>query len=253
MITIGCFILCGLAALLGGFIDAISGGGGLLTMPALLVGGVPPHLALATNKVSACMGTTVSLVNYSLHGLVRWRVVASGILFSLAGSWAGTMLALHIEAAVLEKILLVLLPLAMLLSLLPQKETVVREPLSGAAYWIVLPLVCGCIGLYDGFFGPGTGTFLIMGLHWLLRMDLVGASATAKAFNLASNTGSAVSFIWHGVIIWPLALVMGVCLMVGNWAGSACAIRVGGKAVRIFLLVSLAILMLTLLFQFFSR
>lgn len=247
-----CGLVCAIAAFAGGFIDAISGGGGLLTIPALLLTGVPPHLALGTNKVSACCGTTVALFNFAKHGLVNWRMAGYGIIFSIIGSWLGAGLALILESAILGKILVALLPLAMIATLLPQKQhDDIAPPRDGFRFWVLLPIVCVAIGLYDGFFGPGTGIFLILGLHWVLKMGLIQASATAKAFNLASNVSAAVSFIWHGSVFWPLAIIMGACFVAGNWIGSAVAIKVGSRMVRKLLLVSLVLLLGTLLWQFF--
>lgn len=248
------FIVCSIAALAGGFIDAISGGGGLLTIPALLICGVPPHAALGTNKISACMGTAVALFNYSVNHLVSWRLAACGLGFSLAGSWLGTLLALMLDASVLGKVMIILIPVAMLATIIPQKKKALEDAhVSGARFWLVLPLLCLTLGCYDGFFGPGTGSFLILALHWFLGLGLVRASATAKAFNLGSNVSGAVSFVWHGAVYWKLGMVMAVCFMIGNWAGSALAIRIGAKMVRRFLALSLLLLLATLVWQYFFR
>lgn len=251
-LTIGMALFCGVASLAGGFIDAIAGGGGLLTMPALLVCGVPPHIALGTNKVGACMGTTVALYNFAANKLVSWRLVVYGLGFSLAGSWAGSLLAISLPQETLAKILVILLPCAMVVTILPsRKDQAEKKHITGWKFWLGLPLVCAAIGIYDGFFGPATGSFLILALHWILGLGLVSASGTAKAFNLGSNLSAAVSFILHGAVFWPLALLMAACLMLGNWLGSLMAIRIGPKAVRRFLIVSLALLMVTLIWQYF--
>ncbi len=140
----------------------------------------------------------------------------------------------------------------MIATLLPQKQhDDILPPRDGFRFWVLLPIVCVAIGLYDGFFGPGTGIFLILALHWVLKMGLIQASATAKAFNLASNVSAAVSFIWHDSVYWPLAIIMGVCFVAGNWIGSAVAIKIGSRLVRRLLLVSLVLLLGTLLWQFF--
>lgn len=251
-VSITAFIVCSLAALFGGFIDAISGGGGLLTIPALLVCGVPAHMALGTNKAGAVLGTTTALCNFARHGMVNWRMAAIGVPFSLVGSWLGSLLALYLDANVLGKIIVVLLPLSMLATLLPSKRSGTTElRLSGARLWLLLPLVCTLLGCYDGFFGPGTGSFLILALHWFLRMNLMEASANAKAFNLASNISAAVSFIWHGAVVWALGIPMAVAYMAGNWLGSAFAIKVGPGAVRKFLFISLGLLMVSLIWRYF--
>lgn len=252
MLTLSCALICGIAALAAGFLDAISGGGGLLTLPSLLLAGVPPHMALGTNKVSACAGTAVALFNFSKHGLVAWRMAAWGIPFSLAGSWLGSLLALHLDQEVLGKVLVILLPFAMIATLLPPRQRTVGNPtVDGMRFWVALPVVCLAIGIYDGFFGPATGSFLILLLHWALKFDLIAASATAKAFNLASNVSAAVSFVWHGQVFWALALVMACCFMLGNGLGSTFAIHAGSKAVRKFLIASLMLLLTTLIWQYF--
>lgn len=245
-------IFCGAASLAGGFIDAIAGGGGLLTMPALLICGVPPHIALGTNKIGALMGTSVALYNFTVSHLVKWRLVVYGLGFSLLGSWAGSLLALHLDANLLGKILVGLLPFAMLVTLIPQgRKKPASLEITGWKFWLLLPLICAAIGCYDGFFGPATGTFLILGLHWALGLGLIQSSATAKAFNLGSNFSAAVSFGWHGAVFWPLAILMAICLMTGNWLGSRLAIKIGAKAVRVFLIISLMLLLITLCLQYF--
>lgn len=251
-LTIFSAVICAVAALAGGFVDAVSGGGGLLSVPALLLAGVPPHYALGTNKIGAFLGTAIALANYGRHGLVAWRVAFWGIAFSLLGSWLGSLVALYLEPALLGKILVGLLPFAMIGTLLPPgRRHEFNGCASGLRFWLGLPCICSTIGWYDGFFGPGTGTFLILLLHWVLRMDLIAASGTAKAFNLASNVSAAVSFVWHGAVVWPLGLIMAACFIIGNWGGSAYAIRFGNKAVRKFLVFSLLLLMGSLIWQYF--
>lgn len=252
-LSLAVVLLCSAAALTGGFIDAIAGGGGLVTMPALLLSGVPPHAALAVNKVSALSGTAVATYVFASHGLIMWKLALFGCLFSIMGTWLGSTLAMHLDAAFLAKVLVILLPVGMGATLLPQKKDSlnIAEPPGGARYYFLLPLVCLLIGAYDGFFGPGTGSFLIIALHWLIRLPLVQASATAKVLNLASNLGSAVVFICYGQVIWPLAFPMIACCVAGNWLGSRLAIHIGARAVRRFLTVSLCLLLLTLIWQYF--
>lgn len=240
------------AAFTGGFIDSIAGGGGLVTMPALLLTGVPPHQSLGINKVSACLGTCVALGNFARSRLVLWRVALAGILFSLLGSWGGSHLALMLDATVLGKVLVALLPIGMCATLLPKKEKKQTPlPQTGARFWLPVAMVCLVMGAYDGFFGPGTGSFLILAFHWILRMGLMESSATSKVLNLASNFAGAVVFIINGVVVWSLALPMAAACCLGNWMGSRMAIRIGPAAVRRFLTVSLSLLLITLVWQYF--
>jgi uncharacterized membrane protein YfcA len=136
-------LLAGMAAALGGgFIDAIAGGGGLVTMPMLLLTGVPPHMALGANKVSACLGTGVALGNFARSRLVLWRVALAGLGFSLLGSWAGSRLTLLLDAALLGKILVALLPVGLCATLLPKKDRSLPPlPLQGPRFWLPIALV----------------------------------------------------------------------------------------------------------------
>lgn len=252
MLTLGTIIFCIIIGLSAGFIDAIAGGGGLIVIPGLLLCGVPPHNALGTNKISGFLGTSIALLTFSHNRLVLWKMVLYGVGFSLLGSWLGSLLALNLENELLGKIILFCLPIAMLITLLPKNEkrkTVFKY--AGVKFWVILPVVCLLIGAYDGFFGPGTGTFLILVLHWILGMNLLEASANAKAFNLASNFSAAVTFLFYGAVYWPLAILLSIAVMTGNWLGSKLAIKAGPKVVRRFLTVSLCLLLISLAYQYF--
>lgn len=247
-------LICTVAAFVAGFIDAIAGGGGLITMPALLLTGVPPHMALGTGKLSAFLGSGVALLNFARSGLVLWRAAAVGVGFSLLGSYFGTLAALRMDSALLGKVLVALLPLGMAATLLPRRERRERHAVpEGARLWILTPLVCFLVGMYDGFFGPGTGSFLIIAFHYVLCMRLLAASATAKVLNLASNFGSLLTFLWSGKVWFALGLPMAAGSIAGNWLGSRMAIRAGGEAVRRFLGISLGLLFATLAYQYFIR
>lgn len=251
-ISFGVVLFCSAASLLAGFVDSIAGGGGLITIPALMISGVPPHQALAVNKASAVIGTSVAMGVFARNGLILWRMALFGCIFSILGTWFGTLLALHLDSAILAKILIVLLPVGMCSTLLPRRGTEPEaKPSSGLHFCLLLPAVCLLIGAYDGFFGPGTGSFLIIALHWILKIPLVPASGTAKVLNLASNFGSGLVFLFHDQILWSLALPMIAGGIIGNWLGSRLAIRVGAKAVRRFLSISIGLLLITLIWQYF--
>ena len=245
--TLGTVLFCSLAALVAGFIDSIAGGGGLITLPALLLAGLPPHLALGTNKMQSSMGTAVALISFANSHLVLWRVALMGLPFSLIGSGIGSNLALYLDEKLLGTILIVLLPVAMVCTIVPKKER--KDANVSRGSHILVPLVCLAIGTYDGFFGPGTGSFLILAFHWIVGLGLVQASASVKVLNLASNVGALCIFLWSGQIVWAVALPMVVASIVGNWLGSRTAVRLGARAVRIFLTVSLGLLMVTLVIR----
>ncbi|MBO4369298.1 MAG: TSUP family transporter [Desulfovibrio sp.] len=247
MVSLGLIIFASLAAFIAGFIDAIAGGGGLIVLPCLLLTGLSPYQALSCNKFSACLGTAQALRSFTATGLVRWDIALKGIAFSLIGAAAGSLLALHIEQTLLGKILVALLPFALILTLLPHPH-----PKNDAvvSFWKIAP-ICLAIGLYDGFFGPGTGSFLILAFHWLMGLELLNASATAKTFNLASNLASTLTFISQGTMLWPLALPMAFGSILGNTFGSRLAIKKGNESVRRFLTFSLFLLIISLLIKYF--
>lgn len=252
MVSLSVVLICSGAALVAGFIDAIAGGGGLITLPALLLANVPAHNALACNKISAALGTATAVGTFARSHLIQWRVALVGLVSALLGSAVGSQISLLFANAVLGKILVCLLPFGMAATLLPKKDMAHDLNVdSGPRLWLLTPLVCLCIGLYDGFYGPGTGSFIILALHFIVRVGLIQASATSKVINLGSNIAAAVSFVLAGKVLWLLALPMAAASITGNWLGSRTAVRVGPQAVRRFLTVSLGLLFCTLLYEFF--
>lgn len=252
-LNLGALALCFLAgaAFFAGFIDSVAGGGGLLSLPATLLVGLPPHLALGTGKFMASIGTTASFVTYARNKAVHWRVAAAGAVFSFAGSVVGTETALRVDNAILGRIILVLLPLAALLTFMPVRRGAEEKPVGRFALYAFTPVICALIGFYDGFFGPGTGSFMLLALHFVLGLGLIAASATAKAFNLASNISSLVVFLLNGKVYWFAALPMAAANMAGNILGSRLALRKGPALIRTMLLASLALLFATLVWRYY--
>lgn len=245
-------IICVVASFVAGIIDSIAGGGGLITLPALLLTGIPPHMALGTGKFASTLGTGLALFNFARSNLVMWRIALIGVIFSLLGAYSGSIMALLIDSEYLGKILVALLPVGMAMTLLPKKEQSGPAGLvKGLKFWLFVPLVSFSVGAYDGFFGPGAGSFFILAFHWVLRMGLIEASATSKVFNLASNLGALIAFLLNGKVLFMLALPMAAASMAGNWVGSRMAIKAGPDMVRKFLLVSMSLLLLTLIWQYF--
>ncbi|MBI5610997.1 MAG: TSUP family transporter [Deltaproteobacteria bacterium] len=230
--------LCGLcaAAFVAGVVDAIAGGGGLLTLPALLLAGLPAPLALGTNKGQAVFGSGTALLTFARSGKIdparlKW-LFAPGFVGSLLGAAAVTWLA----PAVLRPVVLVLLvAVAAFLALRPPLQ-VARAPVGGnpALRMVLLALV---VGAYDGFFGPGTGTFLIIGLVTLLGDDLTRGSAHAKVVNFASNLAAMLLFFERGAVVWSIALPMAVLQAAGGVVGARMAVRGGDVLVRRVVLV----------------
>jgi uncharacterized membrane protein YfcA len=220
-------------SLLAGTIDAVAGGGGLLTVPALLAAGLPPHLALGTNKGQSVFGSFAAMLRFAHSGLVEPRRAAVGFPLAVAGSLAGAALVLAIPPATLRPVVIVLLAAVALFVGLrrgpaPRLGDAPRRrgelPLAGACALV--------IGAYDGFFGPGTGTFLIVAYVGLLGDGLARASAAAKVVNFASNLAAMILFATRGTVVWRLALPMAAAQLAGGWLGAHLTIRRGDTFVR---------------------
>lgn len=221
-----------LAAFVAGFIDAIAGGGGLLTVPALLATGLPPHLGLGTNKGQAVWGSGAALFGFWRAGMIDRDRALPAFGLGFVGAWAGAALVLRVSPEVLRPVVLVLLvAVAVLLTFRPPltpDPARAERPGAGA---IAAALALG-IGAYDGFFGPGTGTFLIICYALLLGRPLARASADAKVVNFASNLAAMLTFAWRGTVVWAIALPMAVAQFAGAFAGSRVAVRGGDRLVR---------------------
>lgn len=229
-------------ALVAGTVDAIAGGGGLLTVPALLWAGLPPHVAIATNKGQSVFGSFAALVRFARGGLVDARRARVTFPLGVAGSLAGAALLLAIPPSALRPVIAVLLGLAALFVGLrrpPPPRLEDAPPRRGAL--AVAGAVALAIGAYDGFFGPGTGTFLIVAFVALLGDGLARASASAKVVNFASNFAALSLFAASGTVAWRVALPMAAAQLAGGWLGAHLAVRRGDALVRrVVVVVALA-------------
>lgn len=239
------------AAFCAGFIDSMAGGGGLISLPAALVVGIPPHLSLGTNKFMASVGTIFSVITYARNKAIVWRLAAIGVGFAIAGSAAGSKTALYLESDVLGKVLVFLLPVAALITFAPIRKSEREEPKSPFALYLVTPLVCTAVGFYDGFFGPGTGTIMLLALHFFLGLGLVRASGTTKVFNLASNLSALAVFLINSKVLFMAAIPMALANIAGNIIGSRMALRRGPTLIRKMLLLSLSLLFITLVWRYY--
>lgn len=243
-------IILSAVSFIAGLIDSIAGGGGLLLLPSLLLAGLPPQVALGTNKFASSIGTGTALINFILKKKVVWKIAASGIAFSLFGSFIGTKTILIFNNEIVGRIIIFLLPLAMIITLIPQKERATGNEPSRFDITVKIPFICLFIGFYDGFFGPGTGSFLIIAFYMFIGLGLVQSSATAKVFNLASNLGALVIFVLGGKVIFLIGIPLAIANIAGNYLGSNLAIKKGANTVKFFLLLSLTILMISLIWKY---
>jgi uncharacterized protein len=237
-------VLC-LAALAAGWIDAVVGGGGLLLLPALLLGlpHVPAAYVLGTNKAVAIVGTSGAAVTYVRKAPVQVGTAVRIGLMALVGSMTGAFFAAGISSDVLRPVIMVvLLAVAAFVLLRPSFGTAAAgdgtdRKVTRARAVTAIVLVGGGIGFYDGLFGPGTGTFLVLALTAVLHLDLVTASATAKIVNVCTNAGALAMFAYQGTVLWQLAALMAVFNLAGAMFGARMALRKGSGFVRGVLLV----------------
>jgi uncharacterized membrane protein YfcA len=250
MITMTIFLLT--ASFAAGFLDSIAGGGGLLLLPALLFSGLPPQIALGTNKFIAVFGLSGSAINFIRNKKIVWSVVRRGILFSLVGVLLGSNCILLLSNEIVGKIILVLIPVAMLATVFSRKKQRAEDDAPPAMLQIKIPVICFVIGFYDGFFGPGSGSFLVLALYLFAGLDLVRASATTKAVTVVTCFISAVVFIMHDKVMLSLGLLLAVANIAGNCVGSQLIIRKGTKVVKNCLVVSLIVLFVSLSAKYLS-
>ena len=237
----------------GGFIDSIAGGGGLITLPAYVLTGMPIHMALGSNKFSSFFGTAFSVFNFLRSKKVYLKAVPVSVVLAVIGSALGAWVVLFVDADVLRVILIVIVPIVAVFVLV--KKDFGKEDRSDTLKTRTILIGAGIaaftIGFYDGFFGPGTGTFLILIFTVFLRFDLVTANGNAKIINLSSNAGSLITFIANGQVAWQLVIIAAIFGIAGNFIGSSLAIKIGAKVIKPLLVVVLAILLGTIIFRGF--
>lgn len=241
-------VIC-LGVFTAGFVDAIGGGGGIISVPMYLLAGLPVHYALGTNKTSSCVGTTVSTLRYILSGYVNWILGLPSILLALSGAYLGTRLQLMVDERYLKYMLLVVLPMVALI-LLRQKKFP-EEP-GAIAPWKQRRIVWGAslvVGVYDGFYGPGTGTFLLLIFCNLAKMDLRTASGNVKLVNLSSNVGALATSLLAGKVLLPIGLIAAIFSMAGHWLGAGLTIKNGSRVVRPVIFTVLALLALKVILE----
>lgn len=250
-----CLIVCPLV-FLAGFVDSVAGGGGIISLPAYLMAGIPAHLAAGTNKVVNGSGTLIATAKYFQNGKVRLRPAAAAAIGALVGSALGAQLASMISEAALKTIMLVALPCVAVFLIVKKdfgKDDAPAASIEPRRETLISALIGLGIGCYDGLAGPGTGTFMIVCFTAFLSMDLLTASGCSKAANLASNIAAAVVWIAHGSVLWKLALPALVCNILGNCLGARYAIRGGSKKIRGMMFVVLGLLFAKMLYDLLAQ
>lgn len=238
-------LIAALASLLAGFVDAIVGGGGLILLPALFAvfPTAPPATVLGINKGTSIWGTAVATWQYARQVEMPWHAVIPGALCALVGSWAGAWLVTRASPDVLRQLLPIALLAVFVYTLLRKDLGQTHQPrFHGKEEAFALGGIGLTIGFYDGFFGPGTGSFFVFVLVRWLGYDFMHASASAKLLNTASNLAALSLFAWSGHIWWSVVAVTAVANVVGSVLGARLAIKHGSGFVRVFFMIVVAAL-----------
>lgn len=229
---------------LAGFVDSIAGGGGLISLPAYIFAGLPTHMAYGTNKFASCLGTVVSTGKYLKSGNITIKPALISSAGALIGSWLGAKLVLMLDEKYLQYCLIFILPVVAIFLLVNRKfgsESDVREVPPSRMYPLAF-LIGLAVGAYDGFFGPGAGTFYVLGFTALLGFNLITSSGNAKMVNLASNFAALLVYIPGGKVMYTVAIPAAICSIAGNYIGSQLAIKNGTKFIRPIIVVVIFLL-----------
>ena len=231
------------------FVDAIGGGGGIISVPVYLMAGLPAHYALGTNKLSSGLGTAASTLRYIRNGCVDWVLAVPSVALALIGSHLGTRLQLLADERYLKYMLLAVLPLVAVVLLRQRRLPEVRGDMNPRLRKAVVWAASLVIGAYDGFYGPGTGTFLLLVFCHLAKLDVRTASGNVKLVNFSSNIGALATSLLAGKVLVPIGLIAAAFSMAGHYIGAGLAIKNGSRIVRPVVLVVLALLAVKLVLE----
>lgn len=237
---------------LGSFVDAIAGGGGLITVPAYLLAGIPPHVAIGTNKLSSSLGMVISTSRLYLGGFIDLRLVLVPMAVAFAGSLIGARIALLVPPDIFRILLVVLLPIVAVAVL--RKRTVGDgEEMDIRRRRLLMGLVALVCGTYDGFYGPGGGTFMLLGFAVIAKLDVRAAAGQMKMANFASGLAALATFGLAGQVDWMLGLIAGLFGIAGHWFGSGLVLKNGSRIVRPIIIVVLALLFVKTAWDFLGK
>jgi len=236
------------------FVDAIAGGGGLISLPAYLLIGLPAQTAIGTNKFSAGIGTMISTFRFVKSGNFHLKAALETAAFAIIGAIAGAELALHISDYYLRRAMLILLPGVAVFVLMNRRQISDEsrfEQLSKTRVFIGMMCIGIVMGIYDGFFGPGTGTFLILAFSTVLGFDMKRACGNTKIVNLTTNLSALLMYLLAGQVVFAVAIPAAAFSVLGNYLGSGLAIHNGEKVVRPIMIGVLSLLLLKLIADLF--
>ena len=246
------FIICPLI-FIGGLIDAIGGGGGLITLPAFMIAGFPVHYAIGTNKVSSAMGTSIAFTKFFLDGYMPVKLSICGIIFALLGSSLGAKTALLISDYAFKILMLVILPVTAVYVF--KSQNLLTEERDSQAVtihtYIICVLIAFFLGFYDGIYGPGAGTFMLLLLAGAAKLSVQKANGVAKAINLATNVAALFVYFMNGKVIFIVGATAGLFSIAGNYIGAKFFEKGGSKAVRPVILIVLSLFFIRVIYDLF--
>ena len=234
------------------FVDAIGGGGGLISLPIYLFVGLPTHYALGTNKLSSSLGTIASTVRYIKKGYVNWLLAIPSVALAITGSHFGTKLQLTVNEQYLRYVLIFVL-IGVAAVMLKKRE--LPEVPGAIAPWkqrVIVWSAALVIGMYDGFYGPGTGTFLLIAFCKLAKMDVRTASGNVKIVNLSSNLSALATSLTAGKVLVPIGLIAAAFAFAGQYLGAGMMIKNGSRIVTPVILVVLSLLFIKIVLEIFG-
>lgn len=241
-------IVCPLVGL-ASFVDAIAGGGGLISLPAYLIAGLPVANAIATNKMSSCMGATIATAKYAISGFIPWKTAIPCVIFAMLGSSTGARIAMMISDYWFKRLILVILPLTAIYIYRNKAMVQEKEALPLWQTMLIGSIVAFVIGMYDGFYGPGTGVFLILLLTGLAHYGLKEANGLCKVINWTANVSSLTVYLLNGRVLVPLGLTAGLFSVVGGYLGARTFEKNGAKSVKPLMLIVVAIFFVKVLLE----
>ena len=240
-LTIHTFIIVCPLVFLAGMVDAIGGGGGLISLPAYLIAGLPPHAAVATNKMSSPFGTALATYRFARNHLINVKLAVPSVII---GSYIGSHVSLMVPEKVMAYVLVVVLPLSAFLVLNKKlfNDKGSNEVTLDRRTYLTAAIAAFIIGCYDGFYGPGTGTFLIIAFTVFARLSIKTANAQAKVINLTTNITSLIIFLLNGQVIISLGLAAAACNMLGGYIGAGLVMKNGARIAKPSILFVLVLL-----------
>lgn len=248
-LTLETFIIVCPFLFIAGLVDAIGGGGGLISLPAYLLAGLPPHAAIATNKLSSACGTTLATYRFIRNKLVNFKLAVPSVTAAIIGSSIGAHISMIVDEQIMIYVLIVILPLSAFLVLNKKlfNDSGSDQVTLDKRTYLTAATAAFIIGGYDGFYGPGTGTFLIIAFTIFAKLNIKTSNAQAKVINLTTNITSLVIFLLNGKVIIPLGIAAALCNMAGGYIGAGLVMQNGAKIVKPSILLVLILLLLKVL------